>query len=54
MAMNGYPQDGGDIERGAWALCTGIDAALFVFGLIAFLIVGAQLIFDISKHRRRK
>ncbi len=44
--MSTYPADGSEFERGAWALCTGIDAALVIFGSIAFCIVAAQLVIE--------
>lgn len=40
--MSNYPQHASDAEKAAWALCTGIEAALFTFGFLMLLAITAK------------
>lgn len=46
LTMSTYPADGSEFERGAWALCTGIDAAIVVFGGLFAVIILVRLIIE--------
>lgn len=47
-----YPQHASDIEKAAWALCTGIDIALFTFGCIGLVFWIAAFAAEYRNNRK--
>ena len=48
-----YPQHASDAEKAGWALCTGIDMALFVFGGMALLLMSLAMVSEYLRNRKR-
>lgn len=49
-----YSADASAFERGAWALCIGIDVAIFTFGLLALCLITLHIIGDLWINRKSK
>jgi hypothetical protein len=47
-----YPQHASDMEKAAWALCTGIDITLFTFGCIGLVLWGIAFAVEARNHRK--